>query len=419
MTLRFANNAGSTLSVTANLSDTVLTLALNEGARFPSPGAGESFMATIQSGAQFEIVECTSRTGDALTVVRAREGTSAQTWSTGSSVTMRVTAGTLDAMEQRTRALAEFAAINGPISLSADPSDGTHAVRESFLAARELAIRNDLGGDITARGALVGEVKEFTGINLPSRYVWAAGQALDRGDYAELFAATTREITVTAASGSPTITVTAGSLDGLSPGMPVSLPTYFASGVTIVSVGVGTLTLSANALASDSDIIAHVCPHGVGNNTTTFNVADRRGRVAVGRDDMNNSAANRLTSGVAGFTATRLGAGGGDEHLHTHGHGVSQTPHGHGVTDPGHWHTNTGGNLVFYNQNGPPVAYQYPNSSSGNYFALGGITVLANSTGVSIQGANANITIQANGAGGAQNVQPSIVCNHIIFTNVP
>src|SRR5690606_32111243 len=45
---------------------------------------------------QFEIMRCTARNGDTLTVVRAQEGTSAITFSAGDVVELRLTAGTLE-----------------------------------------------------------------------------------------------------------------------------------------------------------------------------------------------------------------------------------------------------------------------------------------------------------------------------------
>jgi microcystin-dependent protein len=55
---------------------------------------------------------------------------------------------------------------------------------------------------------------------------------------------------------------------------------------------------------------------GGGDGTTTFNLPDLRGRVAAGRDNMNGTAAGRLTAGGAGIAGTTLGAAGGSE-IHT------------------------------------------------------------------------------------------------------
>lgn len=100
----FKNNSAATLSAelpaTGGFS-TTLRVNTGQGAYFPSPGAGEAFRLTIQSGNQIEIVECTSRVGDVLTVARAVEpvGTAssgtAYTWPIGSAVDLRITAGVL------------------------------------------------------------------------------------------------------------------------------------------------------------------------------------------------------------------------------------------------------------------------------------------------------------------------------------
>tara|TARA_Y100000004_G_scaffold197406_1_gene271926 strand:- start:7976 stop:8335 length:360 start_codon:yes stop_codon:yes gene_type:complete len=92
------NNAKSTLA--SNISNTVVTtvnLATGGGALFPSPSAGEYFYATIiKSDNTSEIVKCTSRSGDALTVVRAQDGSTASTFSTGDRVELRVVAAYLN-----------------------------------------------------------------------------------------------------------------------------------------------------------------------------------------------------------------------------------------------------------------------------------------------------------------------------------
>lgn len=102
MPLRFANNAVSVLPTSVLLTDTTIPLTASHGSRFPTLSLpGDVFIATIQNGAVFEIVRVTGRSGDVLTVVRGQEGTSAQTWAAGSSVNMRVTKGTMEALAQR------------------------------------------------------------------------------------------------------------------------------------------------------------------------------------------------------------------------------------------------------------------------------------------------------------------------------
>lgn len=54
---------------------------------------------------------------------------------------------------------------------------------------------------------------------------------------------------------------------------------------------------------------------GAGNETTTFNLPDSRGRGEFGRDDMGGTAANRITSAGSGIDGTVLGATGGHQAL--------------------------------------------------------------------------------------------------------
>ena len=85
------NNAKST--VATSLSSSSLTVQLNDGSSFPSPGTGEYFyMTLIHTDGTTEIVKCTARSGNSLTIVRAQDGTSAATFPTSSRAELRVTA---------------------------------------------------------------------------------------------------------------------------------------------------------------------------------------------------------------------------------------------------------------------------------------------------------------------------------------
>lgn len=98
----FANNATSELNGAITLGSLSITLKTGEGAKFPSPTGGDFFLVTLYQkvGAgetNHEIVKCTARTGDVLTVVRAQEGTTAKAFSNADPVELRETAGTLAA----------------------------------------------------------------------------------------------------------------------------------------------------------------------------------------------------------------------------------------------------------------------------------------------------------------------------------
>lgn len=99
----FANDASSTLAAPISNSATSISLASGGGSLFPNPSAGQQFELTFNdaaTGLLTEIVYCTARSGDILTVVRAQEGTIAQSWLAGDLAANLVTAGQMAAMEQ-------------------------------------------------------------------------------------------------------------------------------------------------------------------------------------------------------------------------------------------------------------------------------------------------------------------------------
>ncbi len=99
MGIKVSNNAFGTLAAGINSSATSITLTTGQGARFPTLGAGDYFYATLVDTANnLEIVKCTARSTDVLTVVRGQETTTARSYSTGDRIEIRITAQTfLDA----------------------------------------------------------------------------------------------------------------------------------------------------------------------------------------------------------------------------------------------------------------------------------------------------------------------------------
>lgn len=100
----YANNAKSSLA--SLVSDVAVTLPLQtgEGALFPSPTGGDFFLVTLyeivaQVEQNHEIVKCTARSGDSLTVVRAQESTTAREWAADTPVELRITKGVMEALD--------------------------------------------------------------------------------------------------------------------------------------------------------------------------------------------------------------------------------------------------------------------------------------------------------------------------------
>lgn len=135
--------------------------------------------------------------------------------------------------------------------------------------------------------------------------------------------------------------------------------------------------------------------HGAGNGTTTFNLPDKRGRVGVGRDDMNGTAANRVTTTGSNVDGKTLGATGGEEshtltvaEMPTHTH--IQNAHSHSILIRG----NSGNSILSV-------------SSSGVLGTPSQITPISSDTA----------TNQNTGGGTPHPImQPTLIMNYIIKT---
>jgi len=87
--LKVKNRAISSLASGISDSDLSLTVATGEGALFPST---YPFHITIED----EILECTNRSTDVLTVTREAEGTDAAAHTAGKAVKLQITAGVIE-----------------------------------------------------------------------------------------------------------------------------------------------------------------------------------------------------------------------------------------------------------------------------------------------------------------------------------
>ncbi len=90
----FSNNAVSTLAAAVAAADTSFSVATGEGARFPSPAAGQYFVLTVTDAAgNQEFIRVDARSGDSMTTVqRGYWGTTARNWAAGDSVKLLWTA---------------------------------------------------------------------------------------------------------------------------------------------------------------------------------------------------------------------------------------------------------------------------------------------------------------------------------------
>lgn len=121
----FKNNASSLLASGILSTDTTLTVSAGQGALFSTISAGQKAAITIEDvSGDIEVVYCTGRTGDVLTVVRGQEGTTAIAFASGSRVENRVTATTLATFLQKTGGdtLSGTTIVSGVIDLGAGGS---------------------------------------------------------------------------------------------------------------------------------------------------------------------------------------------------------------------------------------------------------------------------------------------------------
>ena len=101
MSVLFKNNATATLAVGISSSATTIVLSSGLGALFPSPSGSTYFYGTLyDSLGNYEIVKCTARTTDSLTVVRGQEGTSPLVFALGDGFAQRLTAAGLNNFSQ-------------------------------------------------------------------------------------------------------------------------------------------------------------------------------------------------------------------------------------------------------------------------------------------------------------------------------
>jgi microcystin-dependent protein len=292
-----------------------------------------------------------------------------------------------------------------------------------------------------AAGVPPGATMAYAGFSAPSGWLMCDGSAVSRATYAALYAALIKTSTVTITIASPGVVTWAShglvdndpvkfSTSGTLPTGIVAATTYYVKSSTANTFQISATPGGAAINTSGVSIGTHTAvstPYGDGNGTTTFNVPDLKGRVIVGRDDMNaTTAAARITSATSGIKGNVTGSTGGDERLHAHSHTLASDSHGHGITDATHRHS---GLLTNFNT----APYQPSQNrattwvSEGSYVSVlsasyldtdvsGNPIISNNSSGVTVNSAASGITLNNSGAGASQNVQPTIIMNYIIKT---
>lgn len=268
MSAIYANNAYSTLSAGINNSVTSLTLAGGEGARFPNPSGAEYFYATlIDTSNNLEIVKCTARSTDTLTITRAQDGTAARAWVTGDRVEVRVTKAVLDEF-YKSKDLgvsvqsydATIAKTGSALSWTAAQRSPPSALADGATVTPDFALRNNFSLGIGGNRTLA------TPTNL------AAGQ----DGYIAIRQDSTGSRTLSyswawnfTTGTAPTLSTTALTLDSLF----YSVEVYATSTVTITIATPGVVTWTAHGLVTGQKIqltTTGALPTGLSASTTYY-----------------------------------------------------------------------------------------------------------------------------------------------------
>jgi hypothetical protein len=133
----FKNNAKTTLASGITSSATSITVA--DGSVFPTLTGSDTFFCTLDDGTNIEIVEVTAVSSNTLTVTRAQDNTSATSFSTGTVVELRLTAGILNLFSQT------GSDINAEVEAYLDANGLTlpDNVKAQFGASNDLQIYHD------------------------------------------------------------------------------------------------------------------------------------------------------------------------------------------------------------------------------------------------------------------------------------
>ena len=96
MSLVIFNNAYGTIGTGVNPGDTTVNLSAGHGARFPVVAGQWTYCSLIKTDGTIEVVKVTLRATDALTVVRAQDGTTALTMAVGDRIECRPCAAAMN-----------------------------------------------------------------------------------------------------------------------------------------------------------------------------------------------------------------------------------------------------------------------------------------------------------------------------------
>lgn len=248
-----------------------------------------------------------------------------------------------------------------------------------------------------SEGVMVGTILQWSNTTLPAKYLYAAGQAIARASYPELFTAITYSTVILCSSGIATISVSTAISDAVPIGTPLEA-SCFAPGATVIAKSSGQLTMSSPATATLSTT-ATLFPWGNGNGSSTFNVVDMRGRVPAGRNNMLGTPSSVLTSTYYGTNPDAVNAlGGSQNHAITSSEIPSITASGTVASTPSTPPNGSGLKRLVSSITAGPM--QYGGSGSGGEVSNVDLTIASIFSGIPQGGGIAvSATVAATGSG--------------------
>lgn len=188
MSLKLTNEATGLLAANISSAATSISLASSAGAKFPTLAAGDWCPIVVVDGAgNKEIMKCTGRVGDVLTVTRGQEGTVARAFVAGSRVDLRLTAAALMAFadaQAMTLALDSKAPLESPEFAGEPRAPKAPDNDDSDLIATTEWVQDFMP-------ISVGMLVPYDGdpaLPPPPRFLRPYGQAISRTTYAAYFA---------------------------------------------------------------------------------------------------------------------------------------------------------------------------------------------------------------------------------------
>jgi hypothetical protein len=292
MSVLFSNNASTTLSAGVGNSATSITVA--DGSVFPAISGGDYFYVTLEVDSDpdlKEIVKCTARSGNTLTIVRAQDGTSARTFSTADKCELRLTAAGLNDVATQADTDTTYSIGDGGLT----QNNFTDALKTKLDGTEASADVTDTT-NVTAAGALMDS--EVTNL--------AQVKAFDSADYATAAQGTTADAALPKAGGALTGAVTTTSTFD---GRDVATDGTKLDGIEAGADVTDTTNVTAAGALMDSEV----------TNLAQVKAFDSSDYATAAQADQTVALTGAGTTSISGtypnFTITSTGGSGGNETL--------------------------------------------------------------------------------------------------------